>query len=167
MPSVKQLILALALISLASGCSNLDLARFAPPGIVKYEDLAGDQPPNPEIQERISERRTDPEAKYPILSQTPGESDRPEFPPAEDRAMEAETLVSQRNALEASIDEDRASAEAAQKEAELLPLKRDALKEETDRDAAEAARYKAEIGDDLGADLDQGENDQSAEPPIE
>ena len=157
MPSVKQLILALALISLASGCSNLDLARFAPPGIVKYEDLAGDQPPNPEIQERISERRSDPEAKFPILSQTPGEADRPELPPTAERTLDAETLVSQRDALQTSIDGDRAAAEAAQKEAELLPLRRDALQEETDRDQAEAAEYKA--------GLERAELEQSAEPP--
>lgn len=140
MPRVKQPILAVAFILAAAGCTQLELARFAPPGIIKYEDLAGDQPQNPAIQERIAERKTEADARYPILSETPGESDRPELPPEAERNAQLEALSAQRDALEIAVNADRAAADAEKSEAALLPVQRDALKEQTDRDAAAVER---------------------------
>lgn len=139
MPRVKQPILAVAFILAAAGCTQLELARFAPPGIIKYEDLAGDQPANPAIQERIAERKQEGDTRFPVLSETPGESDRPELPPEAERNAQLEELSAQRDALRVAVEADREAAESEKTEAALLPEQRDALKEQTERDA-EAVR---------------------------
>ena len=72
-------LLAGAGVFAVTGCESGDLARFAPPGIVKYEDLAGDQPVNPDVAQRIEERRAEKGAgKFPRLAETPDEEDRQE-----------------------------------------------------------------------------------------
>ena len=136
MPSVKQLILA-AIITLAtSGCTQLELARFAPPGFIKYEDLSGDQPPNPAIQQRKEERKVNANAEYPVLSRTPGEGDRPEMPPAQELNARMDELSASREELQRAVDADREAAEVEKSAGELLPEQRDALNEQLDLDAA-------------------------------
>lgn len=138
MPSVKQPIFAGAVILAAAGCTELELARFAPPGLIKYEDLAGDQPVNPAIAARIENRKTDADAdtEYPVLARTPGEDDRPALRPAAERTAQIEELVLMREQLQRAADLDRAAAEAGKSEVELLPEQRDALKDQTEIDAA-------------------------------
>lgn len=137
MPSVKQPIFIAAIILAAAGCTKLDLLRFAPPGVIKYEDLAGDQPVNPAIEARIENRKTDADAdtKFPVIAHTPGEDDRPTVRPAAERTAQMEELVSMREQLQDAADRDRAAAEADKPKVELLPEQRDALKEQTEKDA--------------------------------
>ncbi len=142
MPSVKQPIFAAVIIIATAGCTELELARFAPPGIIKYEDLAGDQPMNPAIEERIETRKVDVDADYPVLARTPGEDDRPALRPASEREEQMEELVAMRDQLQSAADSDRQAAEADQPETALLPEQRDALKEKADRDAEAVKRER-------------------------
>ncbi len=145
MPSVKQPIFAGAVILAAAGCTELELARFAPPGLIKYEDLAGDQPVNPAIEARIQNRNIDADAQYPVLARTPGEDDRPTLRPAAERTAQMDELVSMREQLQVAADLDRAAVEAEKPDSELLPEHRDALKEKTELDAAAAKRERKEL----------------------
>ena len=145
MPSVKQPIFAAAVILAAAGCTELELARFAPPGLIKYEDLAGDQPVNPAIEARIENRKIDTDAGYPVLARTPGEDDRPVLRPAAERTAQMEDLVSMREQLLRAADLDRAAVDAEKPEAELLPEQRDALKEQTEIDATAAKQERKDL----------------------
>ncbi|WP_428409384.1 hypothetical protein [Hyphococcus sp.] len=124
-----------------AGCESGDLARFAPPGIVKYEDLAGDQPVNPNVARRIEERREEEGAgKFPRLAETPDEGDRPEKKPRKELAAEKAALVDARETLAEEVAADRAGAEA-----ELnrdLTAESDELKTRIDADSAAAARER-------------------------
>ncbi len=78
MPSVKQSfpaiflpVAVLAAFGALAGCSQNQLTRFAPPGIIKYEDIASEKPQNPVVAERIKEHKDRDDAKFPVLSQTP------------------------------------------------------------------------------------------------
>ncbi|WP_425408708.1 hypothetical protein [Hyphococcus sp.] len=124
-------------------CANSELARFAPPGIVKYEDIAGDQPVNPQVAGRIAERKSEPDTgKFPILAQTPAE--RPEQrSDAEVELMEEQLLESREN-LELGIVEDRAAAAEEAAETGILPDRRDTLRSDVDRDKNAAARERRE-----------------------
>lgn len=132
-----------AVSTLAGGCANSDLARFAPPGLIKYEEIAGDQPVNPEVAARVAERRSEPDTgKFPKLSETPGAAERPKKkPPAQVDADMAE-LSDARDRVEDQIAEDWAAAEADMEEATGLPDRRDELKDRVDRDTIAAARER-------------------------
>ena len=126
-----------------TGCESGDLARFAPPGIVKYEDLAGDQEVNPAVAARIAERREEKGAgSFPNLSLTPGKGDRPQKKPVSEVAAETDMLVDARTALAEDVASDRAAVEA-----ELgrdLSAEGEALKSRLDADSAAAARERRE-----------------------
>lgn len=128
-----------------SACANSDLARFAPPGIIKYEEIAGDQPVNPEVAESIAEYKARPDTgRFPRLAETPDEDDRPEKRPQEEVESEMDELASARETLEEQLAEDRAEAAAEADEGLALPERRDALESTLDKDAAAAARERRE-----------------------
>ena len=132
MASVKQSLVAVsALLSpfLAQACSTSDLARFAPPGVVKYEDIASKKEPNPAIQERIRERKEGDDVRFPVLSQTPGASDRPQRPIAEDIEAASATLTTARDDLAETVANDRALADADRVELDNVTQGRDDLAE--------------------------------------
>ena len=132
-----------ASIFVLTGCASEDLARFAPPGIVKFEDLAGDQPVNPAVAERIEERRKEKDAgKFPRLAETPDKGDRPAKTPMAEIETETAGLVNARDALAQEVAADRAAAET-----ELssdLAAESDELKALVDADSAAAARERRE-----------------------
>lgn len=115
---------ALALIVLAGfagGCASLK--RFAPPGIVKYEELAGDQPMNAQIKARAAERKASGEQRFPNLSEAPS------APPqglsqAEQHVLKDE-LREARAVLASAIANDLALAAAERAETVALPGVRD------------------------------------------
>ncbi len=137
--SAKALLMTAA-ASLSIGCSSAQLKRFAPPGLVKYEELAGDQPPNPVIQERIEDLYDADDRPFPRIVDTP--SVKPVKMPAQEQAALTDALESARDDLETDIDTERAAAEADRTEADLLPEARDALKEQLERENAIAARER-------------------------
>jgi len=143
--SRKRMIWAIPPLALAAlqGCESGDLARFAPPGIIKYEELAGDQPPNPEVVERIEARKADPDAGgFPNLSQAPTRADRPAKRKQADIQAEIAGLVEQRDDVTDAAQQDR--AEAAAELEQDLPGERDALLEQIEKDEAMAARERRE-----------------------
>ncbi|MEM8936890.1 MAG: hypothetical protein AAGC77_10830 [Pseudomonadota bacterium] len=129
----------------AAGCANLDLARFAPPGLVKYEEIAGDQPPNPEIEKLVAARKEEPNVKFPILSQTPGAADQPKIPSQQVVDAQSQELNAARDAVQLAADNDRKSVEADKSGIDALRDERDALKRRVDQDAIDAADERAEI----------------------
>lgn len=123
------------------GCESGDLARFAPPGIIKYEEIASEKPPNPEVVKRVAERRAAVGGgEFPILSQTPGPNARPEKRAAAELEAEMAALTSARDDLSSAVDADWAAAEA-ELEADL-PAARDALKQQVDGDVNAAAHER-------------------------
>lgn len=106
----------------AAGCSG-GLQRFAPPGIVKYEDLAKDQPPSPAIASRIEARKDEPGGGFPRLSEQPTKLPEGIAKPERD-AMMGE-LLAQRDALSAAVGEDRILAAAER--VEEIEIEREAL----------------------------------------
>lgn len=131
------LLFALAL----AGCAKADLIRFAPPGIVKYEEIAGDEPVNPVVAERIRTYRDNPDARgFPNLSEAPGPGDRPARPGEPEIASRKETLQGARNALEADIAADR--AQAAEDLSGDIAAERETLREQLEKDTELAERER-------------------------
>ena len=139
----RRCVLVTAALAALPGCSNLDLSRFAPPGIVKYEEIAGDKPQNPVVAERIAERRAEHGGgKFPDLSAAPDADDRPAKRRAADMKAEISELAGMRDDLTEAAADDRAAADAEL--AGDLQAEREALKERVDSDNKEAARERRE-----------------------
>ncbi len=132
----KAYILVIAALA-AAGCAD-GLKRFAPPGIVKYEELAKDQPPNPTIVERIEAQKDEPSDGFPNLAEQPTELPEGIAKPERD-AMLAE-LLAERDALNAAMETDRTVAETERLEA--LETERDALSDALAKDDAAARRER-------------------------
>ena len=140
-PAIFGILMGAAALT-ASGCSETQLSRFAPPGIVKYEDIASEKPPNPAIDAKIKERSANSNAVYPVISQTPGQSDRPEKPAPDFVEAEISELVAVRDAMNAQIEADRAAAAADQAALEQLAADKDDFQSrlQSDNEAAKAER---------------------------
>ncbi len=123
---------------LAAGCSDIQWRRLAPPGIVKYEEIAGDKPPNPAIEEEIARRKERDKAQFPDLAHAPSEADRPAKRPQALIDEEISELASARDRLAAEIEADQAAVEADRDTAGDLVAERDVLTEEIDRDETAA-----------------------------
>lgn len=145
----KSYAIVLVILLLVGGCADLRLGRFAPPGLVKYEDIAGDQPPNPEIAARIEARKATGESKTPNLSEQPQEV--PPGTPRRERVKLAAELHAARAKLDDGVEADRALAEAEREALIRLSGSKDELSlEETagalssavERDAREARKER-------------------------
>lgn len=119
------------------GCSG-GLKRFAPPGIVKYEELAKDQPVNPTITERVKARKDMPGRGFPSLAAQPKVL--PEGIAKPERDAMQKSLIDQRDALNAAMEGDRATAESEREDP--LEAERDALIDAANKDEDEASRER-------------------------
>ena len=143
---------AAALLFLTPGCSsNSFLARFAPPGVVKYEDIAGDKPPNPAIEETVREYRADTQSRFPVLSQTPTSNPAPQIPESEIRDAQKAALIEGRERLAEEIAGDEAAVEAEEART-AITSRGERFNDQLERDDAAA---KAERREDLGGDAPQ------------
>ena len=139
--------LALAALAL-SACAGWK--RLAPPGIVRYENLAGDQPQNPQIKERVAERKAERTPVFPDLTQTPKGPPEP-LGDAEQDALKADILAA-RDALNENVAADRTAAEEVRATPIALPGENGALSLEDARDAlaekleTDEAKARAERG---------------------
>lgn len=93
---------------LSAGCTTLK--RLAPPGIVKYEDLAGGKPKNPVIANRVKAVRTARDARFPDLSEQPSAAPTPMR--VEERDAHLSVLAAAGSALNTQVATDRAAASA-------------------------------------------------------
>ena len=107
MGAKSYLLLCAALAS--AGCSG-GLQRFAPPGIIKYEDLEKDQPVSPVIADRIEDYRAERDGGFPKLSAQPVVV--PEGIAKPERAAMEDALLAERDRLNAAIVADQALAAA-------------------------------------------------------
>lgn len=135
MTGAKVLLLASAALALP-GCAG-GLKRFAPPGIVKYEDLAKGQPVNPAIAARI-DAQADEAGGFPNLSEQPNAA--PEGIAGPERTAMEEALLAERDALNLAIGNDQALASAERETS--LEERRDRLGEEIRKDDAAARRER-------------------------
>ena len=134
----------LSAVLLAQGCANSSLARFAPPGIVKYEDIAGEKPPNPAIQESVRNYRQETRGEFPVLSETPSAGRPPAKPPDEQRDSRLQGLIEKRDVFAAELEADRAAAEADLVERKKLSAESDAFGERLENDLAAARAERRE-----------------------
>jgi len=135
-----KLVTAAGLAVLAGGCADLRLSRFAPPGIIKYEDIASKAPPNPAIQQQLDERPKNDDARFPLIAQTPARP--PVRRPKEQQQALSDRLVGARDELEADIKDDREAIAAERASAQLLSERRDRLDEDLAGDERAAARER-------------------------
>ena len=104
------------------GCSTLDLKRFAPPGLIKYENIADEAPVNPNIDETIARHRQNGDARYPSLGDGP--STRPEKLSAQEQAAQMDALRLARDAVNGELALINAAAEADEAAIADLTLRR-------------------------------------------
>ena len=116
------------------GCSG-GLKQLAPPGILKYEDLAKGEPVDPQIKARIDAQEQNDDAKvYPVLAEQPDFL--PEGIAKPEREAMAENLIEERNALNDAVAEDRIAA-SSERDGDLS-AERSALGEKVQKDDAAA-----------------------------
>lgn len=106
----------------ATGCSG-GLKRFAPPGFVKYEDLAQGKPVAPSIAARIEEAQSGDAGAFPDLSAQP--SSTPAGLASPERLALGDELEAAGAALVAAIEHDREIAESER--VDSIEAHRDAL----------------------------------------
>ncbi len=132
----KAYLVAFAALALV-GCSG-GLKRFAPPGIVKYEELAKDQPMNPAIADRIEQNREAKGGGFPVLADQPTKV--PQGIARPEREAMTEVLLTDRDALNVAVAEDRVLANA-ERESSLVDL-RDTLDAAVAKDDEAARRER-------------------------
>ena len=127
-----------AAILAGAGCSSLELARFAPPGVVKYEDIASEKPPNPAIQQILDDQQAAADAEYPDLSQAPSKRDRPRKRSSRLVSNQISRLERSRDTINAAVDAERTQAMTETEDPILPPEQREAFDAMFERDAASA-----------------------------
>lgn len=128
----------------ATGCAELQLSRFAPPGVVKYEDIAGEKEPNPTIVEVIETQKETSTRDYPRLAETPSKKDRPKKRPLSQVDAEIDELATARDELIEHVAEARLEAEADLAERPPLLSKREEMQKQIELDAATAEAERKE-----------------------
>lgn len=135
--SAKLILIAVTAIAVSS-CADA-VKRFAPPGIVKYEELAKGEPVDAAIAARIKERRVADDAAFPILSEQPSET--PEAMAKPDRVAMEKLLTERRTITNDAIAADR--AEAPSDRVTPLAAQQEAIQAAIEEDRDAAARERA------------------------
>lgn len=133
MTRAKILIAVSATSLLLGGCAG-GLKQLAPPGILKYEDLAKGEPIDPQIKARIDARQADTAGGYPVLAEQPDYL--PEGIAKPERDAMAENLIEERDALNQAVADDRILA-SMERDGDLA-AERNALGEKVLKDDAAA-----------------------------
>lgn len=115
----NNVILIAAFLSMP-GCSSFDWARLAPPGIVKYEEIASKKPPNETIQLELNRNREETASSYPKIADMPINSDAEQRGALGKLNEESNSLIVSREELELQLNSDR--AQANQERASREPL---------------------------------------------
>lgn len=134
----------LAAILLLQGCSNSTLARFAPPGLVKYEDIASKKPPNPAIEQTVRDYREDTKSRFPVLSETPTAEPAPQIPTGAVRDATKADLIEGRDELAKALEQDQAAIDADRAAIGDLTEKSDSFASQLDQDSAAAQAERKE-----------------------
>lgn len=110
--------LLLAAAMTATGCTD-GFKRFAPPGIVKYEDLEKGEPTDPAIAARVEEFKATKAGGFPKLAEQPQAA--PKGIAAPERAAMEKGLLALRDDLTVKVEADRAAA-AAERDTSIATL---------------------------------------------
>ncbi len=119
---------------LVMGCSGVQWRRLAPPGILKYEELASEKPPNPVIEEEIAERKDGEKTRFPNLSAAPSRSDLPAERAQDELKAEMDALAAARDTLASKVKEDRTAVDEERATAGDIITARDVLTEQVGDD---------------------------------
>ncbi len=119
---------------LVMGCSGVQWRRLAPPGILKYEELASEKPPNPVIDEQIAERKDGEKTHFPNLSLAPSLSDLPPERSQDVLKAEMDALAAARDVLAGEVAVDRAAVDEERKTAGEIIGAGDQLARQVDED---------------------------------
>ncbi len=147
------LCVALSLASVTVGCAGTDLARLAPPGIVRYERIADEKEPNPTITATVAERREDVRPRFPKLGETAAGGAKMSPIPSGGIANAIEDLEKERDNLDMAVETDALETAAALDEATAIAQASEELTAAIEDEKAAAARESREIRQD--ADIDE------------
>ena len=140
----SQLVFLAVASFLAAGCAELQLSRFAPPGVVKYEDIASEKEPNPAIVEAIETQKETSTRDYPRLSEAPSERDRPRKRPSSRVTGQIKKLARARDELNEEVAAARQEAEADIAEMPPLLSQREEMQKQIELDTATAEAEREE-----------------------
>lgn len=127
-----------------AGCTGLELARLAPPGIIRYERIADEKEPNPTIATQVAERNEAEKPKFPKMGETAaGGAKRTPIP--NDRVdREITRLESKRDSLSAAVETDMLENSVAAQETQEIETAVQDLSKAIDREKSAAARERRE-----------------------
>ena len=138
----------LGLASVTAGCAGTDLARLAPPGIIRYERIADEKEPNPTILAKREERRENAQARFPKLGETAAGGAKMSPIPNDDVANAIEALEKERDNLEMAVTTDALETAAASEEATAITQAREELSAAIEDEKTAAARERRDIRQD-------------------
>ncbi len=144
---------SVGLVFAICGCSGLELARLAPPGIIRYERIADEKEPNPTIKARVAERRTEVKPKFPKLGETAAGGARRSAIPNKGIADEISRLESERDNLDTAVETDKLESSAAMLETSEIETAAKDLSDAIDGEKKAAARERRDR--DALADVDE------------
>lgn len=113
----------LALLLVISGCSSTDFRRLAPPGIIKYEQIASEKEQNPAIAAEIDAYKANTKAKFPVIGRTPAGTSNPNIPGnrnADQLGDQTGSLAERRDKLLEEVAADQNAVEADRTEVDEL-----------------------------------------------
>ena len=127
-----------------SGCTGFELARLAPPGIIRYERIADKKEPNPAIVDRIEQRGEGERPKFPKLGETTAGGATLTPIPDGGVAGEISQLASDRDHLDMALETDKLEAGAAAEDADAINEAAADLSVAVEKAKAAAARDRAQ-----------------------
>lgn len=134
----------------AVGCTSVELARLAPPGIIRYERIADEKEPNPEIVARIEERRVNEQARFPKIGETAAGGAKRQRIPNQAVPGQIEQLETEKANLDMALETARLESIAAAQEADAMNEAAADLSSAVDKAKSDAARDRAQ-----GPEIDQ------------
>ena len=144
---------SVGMVLAVTGCSGLELARLAPPGIIRYERIADEKEPNPTIAERVAERSEDEKPRFPKLGETAAGGAKPSPIPNDRVAREISRLESKRDTLSAAVETDMLEDSADAQETQEIETAAQALSKAIDKEKQTAARERREA--DAHTEIDE------------
>jgi len=123
-----------------AGCTSVELARLAPPGIIRYERIADEKEPNPEIVARVEERRVNEQARFPKIGETAAGGAKRRAIPNKEVPGQIERLETEKENLDMALETARLEAIAAAQEADAMNEAAANLTSAVDKAKSDAAR---------------------------
>lgn len=127
-----------------TGCTGLELARLAPPGIIRYERIADEKEPNPTIAAEVAERGETEKPKFPKLGETAAGGAKRSAIPNKRVERRITRLESERDNLSVAVETDMLENSAAAQETHEIETAAQDLSEAINAEKTAAARERRE-----------------------